>query len=625
MIVIERLTILSLSQLFRARNSCSCGRILLLNRGRLILRLAQAFGIEMLPMRNKGKASVIASFLSLQVASAMLKTIAIGSRAQRALQIFFKDEDILLAFRKVFVQWVEEKIGDYHAAVYEASERGCGIVTFIPSDHQSYHLLHCWKNIQQDVSPDRLEIRRSKLNFGYAALISYFYSCMAGGVLLAKALTILVHQGIMLRSPKRHQYLVASHNYWTVSAGRPWDLRSADFLVDGNRIRREDILVIVSRSEEKGHQSRHYTDAGIACANLYGPPIPIRSLKTISLRLLKVALMLWGPDVAAEDVLCRRVVGSILYGLNLEIFLSHYAVGVLLNCEPQSHRHIIETVVLNRFGGRTAWIPHTIAMRTGHAAAHVYYNLFPAQGSFLVDLYSKTWSPKTVIKSIGIPSNDGSLLSSEDLATAKVRKLVDTLKANYRIVGAFTGTYTRDEFVIERYRRFLRVLVTLTEHDHTLRVVLKPKARTERCSFLYEQPFHSILKNALCEQTIVILDPADGYSCTAQYLINASQVVVSTGQYAAFGSIWVEALLLNKPSYVFAPQIFRLSPIAERFFDRWFFDEEDTLVAAVLKAADSGATHEQDPDVREWFDPFNDGRAIERFRDEVLKLAPIRD
>lgn len=620
MIVVERLTILSLSQLFLARTSCSCRRILLLNRARSSFRLAQAFGIEMVPIRNKGKASVIASFLSLQVASAMLSKIAIGSRAQRALQIFFNDEDILLAFRKVFVQWIEDKIENYHAALYEASKHGCGSVTFLPADHQSYHLLHCWKNIQQDVSPDRLEIRRSKLNFGYAALISYIYSCMAGAILLGKAVIILFQQGIMLRIPKRGQYLVASHNYWTVSPGRPWDFRSADFLVDGNRIRREDILVIISRTEAKDHQSRHYTDAGIACANLYGPPIPIRSLKTISLRLLKVALMLWGPDVAAEDVLCRRVVGSILYGLNLEIFLHHYAIGVLLNCEPQSHRHIIETVVLNRFGGRTAWIPHTIAMRTGHATAHIYYNLFPAQGPFLVDLHSKTWSPKTVIKLIGMPTNDGILLSSEELATAKVRNLVETLKGSYRIVGAFTGTYTRDEFVIERYCRFLRVLATLIERDPNLRVVLKPKSRTER-TFLFEEPFHSILEKPLREQTIAILNPTNGYSCTAQYLINASQVVVSTGQYATFGSVWVEALLLNKPSYVFAPEIFRFSPCAGQFFDRWFFDEEDTLVEVLLKAAQSGPNYQ--PDVRDWFDPFNDGRAIDRFREEILKLAPL--
>lgn len=625
MIVVERLTLSSVYRLLRLTHLCSCRTIALLSGTRLTRLLAQAFGIKPVQSKHKGKGSVVASFVSVRVAEQLLSKNEIDSRVVPSLLAFFRDANIKLAYSKIVAEWAEDKVAHYQAVVYEATESGCTHVAFIPGDRGSYQLLCSWRELQDDFSTTNIDVHENKAGFGVAWLASYMYSCAAALALLFKVLAILCRQGFVIRSPKRPSYLVAMHNYWTVGDG-PWDIKSADFLVDGEVIRKTDVLIIMSREEEAAKQRSKYTEAGIAWSNLCGPPVPIKALKDILTRLFQSLLPLWIPGRSIHSLLCRRLVGLIIYGLNLEVFLHHYHIRVFLNCEPQSPRHIVETVILNKFGGRTAWIPYSIALRTGFSSSHLYYNLFPVQGSFVTHCHGKTWSPRMVIRPIGMPSNDGANLRSEELATNSVRRRVQHIKSNCKIVGAFTGSYTRDQFVIERYCSFLRVLAKLTEEDSTLRVILKPKARSLRpagARFLFEPLFHTIINGAVEKERIILLNPGEGLNCTAQYLIEASDIVVSTGQYAAFGTVWVEALLLDKPSYVFAPSVFRRSSFFDQLFDRWFFDREEALVEVVLQALASqnvGPKASGD-NIQDSFDPFRDGRAIERFRNEILALA----
>jgi hypothetical protein len=394
--------------------------------------------------------------------------------------------------------------------------------------------------------------------------------------------------------------------------------------VDEQHIRREDLLILISRRGNYEELRKQYTGAGIGSADLFGPPVPLKYLISLVPRLLRTVFEFWLPAWSTHPLLSRRTAGAILYGLQLETFLHHYEIGVLLSAEEHSHQHVVETVTLNKFGGRTAWIPHTAFTNTGYPTAYFHYDLLPVQGWFPILTYGNTWSKRMVVKPVGIPTNDGANLSDEDLASQQVRRLIKELKASYKIVGVFTGSYTPDQFVMERNRRFLEVLAQLAEQRGGLRMVVKPKATPEwpeNSYFLADEPFRSIIERGIKDQSIIILDPLKDLTCSAQYLIGVSDVVVSTGQYAAFGSVWLEALLLGKPSYVFAPSEFRSAPFADELFDRWLFDDEKKLVSMVIENLQNSEAHGVDERVKYLFDPFNDGRALERLRDEIVRIA----
>ena len=229
------------------------------------------------------------------------------------------------------------------------------------------------------------------------------------------------------------------------------------------------------------------------------------------------------------------------------------------------------------------------------------------------------------VRPVGVLWNDEAGRAGAGVVSEQARRALEEAKAGGKVVGAFPGTYFPDEFLAEENQRFLRVLARLVERDDRLRVVIRPKASPDspwHAEFLFVEPFRSILEPGVKGRKIFILNPREGPMGTAQDLIRASDVVVSTGQFEAFGSVWAEALLLGKPSYVLAAPEFRGAPPAPEFFDEWLFDDEEALVAAVLGALQGVPGSRVDERITHLFDPYNDGRAMERFRAEVAALIP---
>ena len=228
------------------------------------------------------------------------------------------------------------------------------------------------------------------------------------------------------------------------------------------------------------------------------------------------------------------------------------------------------------------------------------------------------------VRPVGVLWNDEAGRIDVGVVSEPARRALEDAKAAGKIIGAFPGSYHPDEFLMQENQRFLRVLARLVEHDDRLRVVIRPKASTDtprHAEFLFAEPFRSVLERGVKDRKIFILNPRDGQMGTAQYLIGASDVVVSTGQFEAFGSVWVEALLLGKPSYVLAAPEFRGAPPAPEFFDEWLFDDEEALVNAVLGALRDPPRVAVDERIKRLFDPYNDGRAMERFREEIVALT----
>ena len=626
MTVVETLGPLGFLALRWRRGGCPCGTLLVLRGswGSRCLRLLDRERIQIISKRNRlRRGHAAASHFTVELTEALLARWHVDRPMEQALVgFFYGDEDVLMAARKNLALWVQDQLARYATAVWMATTRGCRGVTFMPSDPYAVRLLRCWQEARQARGPDALDVVEHPVLLWIGVLRNTLWSWLVGTGLLAKGLTKVARQGIVWRRPARRMFRVALHNHHGKSK-RPHDVGFADFLVDGQRVRREEVLLLVSGRRHDVERLRDHA-VGIARAKLFGPPVPLSYLLRLWPRLLSAARWFWVPGGVPHDLLRRRTAGAILYGLSLEVLLHHYAIGVLLNAEEYFSLHAIETVVLHRWGGRTAWIPQTVTY-VGHQTAYLHYDLLPIQGWCPVGPYGKTWSRRMAVRPVGVLWNDEAGRAGAGVVSEQARRALEEAKAGGKVVGAFPGTYFPDEFLAEENQRFLRVLARLVERDDRLRVVIRPKASPDspwHAEFLFVEPFRSILEPGVKGRKIFILNPREGPMGTAQDLIRASDVVVSTGQFEAFGSVWAEALLLGKPSYVLAAPEFRGAPPAPEFFDEWLFDDEEALVAAVLGALQGVPGSQVDERITHLFDPYNDGRAMERFRAEVAALIP---
>jgi len=626
MIVFETFGPLELLTLWRRPQRCRCGAVVVLRRswGSRLARCVARGRVQVLSRSQMGRGQAIASFSSVGLTEAVFARGGIDPPIETALlRYFYQDEAIRLVVRKISSQWIEQQLAACHVALRRAKERKCLAVTFVPADRLFLQLLRCWQETQSTETADGIEVIVSQLDLWLGALRHTLASWLIGLGLVATVFRRLVCQGFNWRLPSRRTFRVAMHGHVGVS-GHPHDMRSTDFLIDGHDLRREDLLVLLSGKGDDARHRRQYTEAGIAWVHLFGPPIPLPYLVRGLPRLLKAVWAFWMPTGAAHAALRRRAAGALLYGMALEALLHHYAIGALLNAEEHAYHHIVETVVLNRWGGRTMLIPYSMFTVAGSHPAYLHYDCLPLPGWFPVSHYGKTWSWQMIVKPIGILTNDGAGCPETTGARTPLRRILEEVRGRGQLVGAFTGSYTPDEFVMERNRRFLKILAALADREPRLWIVIKPKATREspgHADFLLTEPFQAILDRGVNAGKIVVLNPYEGWTYSAQELIRSSDVVVSTGQFAAFGSVWVEALLLGKPSYVFSPAEFRAAPFAAELFDRWLFDEEETLLAAIRRALRDPTPCHVNGKLKEWFDPYNDGRAIERLRNAIITMT----
>lgn len=611
-----------------SRNGCPCGRIVVLRSSwaaQWLCRLTRG-RLYPLPVMELGRARVATSTLTARLMDAMVQQGPVDPQMEQALlRFFFRDAHILFVCRKNLFQWIQDEATRYEAAWRMALRHQCRRVTFIPTDPSAAKLLRCWDQTREPQASVALEIVDHQLLRGAGMAWNAVWSWLVGIGLLTSILCQMGRQGLVRRLPSRRPFRVALHNHHG-SSKRPQDVRFAECLADGQRIRPDDVLLVLSGTTHELRRALQPLNHGIARARLFGPRVPISYLMRLLPRLLRAAAAFWVIRSAPHAGLRHRAAGAIRYGVFLEVLLHHYAFEVLLSAEESFSHHIVETVVLNHWGARTAWIPHSIASRD-YTMSYLHYDLLPVQGEFPMMLHGRTWSPRMVVKPVGILWNDETIHAKIASASEAVRAIIDEARRGGRkLLAVLTGSFGQaDDFLVERNRRFLTVLAALAEREPNLLMLINPKAGAENaraCQFLFQQPFWTILEPWVRQGRMRILDPREGFACSAQDLIQGSDAVVSTSQYAAFNSVWVEALLLGKPSYSFTPSEFRHIVPVPGLFDEWLFDDEDALLnrlQASLHAA-PGACRTTDR-LQSLFDPYNDGRAFERFREAILTIG----
>jgi hypothetical protein len=615
MLILERLSLFTLPWLRRA-SGCHCRQVLILHDNWLTRFFIPRKWYLKIEGRHRGKGAVLASFKSAVLTETLVEGNGIDKFAERGLIGFFRDRMIANAFRKFLAEWIEGSVALYEAGLSQAISCKCDRVLFIASCSESFRIIQRWKEIQeQQLKPDRIEVVLVKVASVMSTVGSWLYSLAVVVAFIGTVIGHVLRQGIMLRAPVREHFRILMHDYWDVSQSRPWDIRAADFLVDKETIHHKDVFVLLSRQPLEKNRLKQYSGSGLACRAINEVPFCLPSLMSICLRLVRAITWLMVPSQAV-GIMRRRSVGAMLYGVMLENVMWHYSFGALLSCEEHSHVHIVETAVLNRFGTKTVWIPHSVALKPGYSSSYLSYDLCPCPGSSVADLDNGTWNRRMRVKIIGLPANDALLSDRRSmLAREEVRHQVESVRGEHKVVAAFTGSYTPDDFVDDRYLAFLRILKKLAEAETTVKIILKPKANEEwpeHGDFLLRPPFESVIGRLVRDGRMVILNPRYGLACSAQYLINQSVLSLSTAQYALFGSVWAEALLLGKPSLAFAPPEFRQAPSAGILCDRWVFDDEERMVEEALRALRSQREEERDP--------YRDGHALNRLRAEIITM-----
>lgn len=431
---------------------------------------------------------------------------------------------------------------------------------------------------------------------------------------LARLGVVPLRRGWVWSGPRSRPFFkVASDNKW--APGQYLGARNDLFLVDGERVRAEDVLIVFNPSQPHTSEAG-YRAAGATVINPHHLAVPLGFWLTDFVpRVLRflastISFGLHGPYGAA---VLHHAIDLVVSSVDFEILLRHVRLGTLTSVVEYHPSHIIRTLVLNRYGGRTMRIPHSQLDSPGAVSAYLHYDMVCSSGTYLPTAWGKTWSPHTRWESVGLMFNQVVATPSASGDSERARELIAGLLAKgKRLVSILTGSNGGWSLAEEMDWRVIAAVLDSCARRDDLVIVIKPKGDQE--GYLELPRFRALLDPHRLAGRVHYLHGRWGTECTAHYVMKHSTLCV-----AAHGSVVVEAMVLGVPVLV-PPFPEHKTPWVQRFLGSTFFDEFSDFQMA-LQAALEGAPAPVDPKlVREWFDPFCDGRAVERMRAVVLAL-----
>lgn len=542
----------------------------------------------------------------------------------RAMEVFFADNSAILVLKKDLSAWIEERLRVFLGLLALAQEEDAQVV-FVPADIADAAV---FARLQREdlLGPLSPPVVVSVNAFGrlQSRLKLFAFRLLALLFPLVKSVELLVKRGARLRCLEKRSYKVAFHNAWGVKIAGP-GFRNALFCVDGEKIRREDLLALLTRKGPGQPQRAEYEAAGIDAVDPKALKVPLPYLVgDLSPRLWRSCLRVgFSRKTALHWKMIKLALRIVHRAVGWELIGQHYSIGVLLNTEEHSFPHIIETMVMNRYGAKTMWLPHSQLLREGSPSLYFHYDLFASGGWYLPTAYGQSWSPRMQIVTVGIPSNDQARLRDEELAAPQVIDRVKALKERYQLVVAFPGSFRGHRF-IHRYVALLEVLGKILDGWRDTCVLLKPKGPSQ-IQVLYTSPLRGLIEERTAGGRFVVLDPTWGNNrWLAQYLMRVSDLCISTSAWnAPTGGAWAEALMLGKPSFAYNPQAMFDISLLEEWKGISIFEEENRLLAAVGEVLEGRwtMTEAMRERLRHLFDPYCDGAATMRIVDEIVKLC----
>jgi hypothetical protein len=436
---------------------------------------------------------------------------------------------------------------------------------------------------------------------------------IAGSILRFVAIPLI--KGCSWSGPRSRPYFkVASDNKWVPNQylGARDDL----FLVDGKRFKKEDVLIVFNPRQPEAPESR-YRAEGVATIDPACLPVPLKFWLTDFmprvLRFIGSAVPLSFSE-PLSTVFLRLALQVIRSSVDFEILLQHVRIGTLTSIVEYATSHIVRTLVLNRYGGRTLRLPHSQLDCPGVVSAYLHYDLFCSSGGYLPAAWGESWSPRTRREAVGLMFNEGNGAAPQSEAAEGAEQLIKTLeREGRRLLTVFTGSNTGWDLAEEMDWQTLAFVLKLCRQRDDLVVVIKPKFSHE--SFLEAPRFRALLDPYRGTGRVHFLHRRWGMECTSTYALKHSVACV-----AAHGSVVAEALAEGVPVFV-PPFPEHKTPWVEQLLGTVFFESFQDFEAALEASVDGALPRSADLQLmRKWFDPYCDGRAIERMKELVLAL-----
>lgn len=561
------------------------------------------------------RAVLQAEAMCVPITEALWREIPAAGQLARLVNLFFSDPHGEYALKKSLASDVESRLESIFTADILAQVQGepVHLVPTSPLDQpivEAVRRLGTPPGLAIRVWSDEPYRRAVERRWGRAGIWTLLRTLLwLGGMPLRRRL--------QWRTPASRPYFkVACDNKWTT--GQHLGGRDDLFLVDDERIRRNDVLIICNGVQPD--RVSHYRAAGVTAVSCEGLQVPVRFLlREFFPRILRF-LVAAGPIGVRSSVnadLMRKAADLITGEFDFEVLLQYVRIGVLASIVEHSASHIVRTLILNCHGGRTIRLPHSQMDYPGAALAYLHYNVFCSSGEYLPTVWSSSWSPKTQAQSVGQMFNYPEDAPRNFAASDGADRLLAALRqSRRRLVTVFTGNPQSSIYSTMAYMDRDPVALVLECCAKMDDVVILIKLKPGHPEFVDQPEVLELLDPHLASGRVHLLHQRWGTDCSAQFAIRHSTACVAAG-----GSVVVEALCLGVP--ILVPLVIprHITPFVRRFMGTVFFDDPKEFQRA-LRATLLGEPWPR-PDtsfVREWFDPFCDGRAVDRIRDLVLSL-----
>jgi len=392
--------------------------------------------------------------------------------------------------------------------------------------------------------------------------------------------------------------------------------RTDDYLWDDHRFRPERILY-VRHLWLRGRENReplkkavaYLRERGAAYADVRALPLNPRALGKLVSDVARfcrcIVRDLWSRKIdfpTAEAA--RRVLFEIFQE---EVFFLHWAPKVYFSRDDYHPAHIVRTVLANQRGLKTIGIHHSTYLPQGlfPGMAFVYFNTYCVYGTgFARRFWFPTWMLSDHVRPVGNDQNDHTcVLVKGGEGEAVLRK-----RYPYRVILAWfpPGISAEMGMSEERIRDVAAAIKEVCETHRDVGVVVKPRA----IAFPF---YEKIVSQGVLGASAHILDP----DLSTPYLMAGADVILAS----TISAIFVQAICAGKDRVIsFDYWNWRDHPW--RRYSPSFVVSDGRELRRRLGELITGMAIDRDglAALRQDFDPFRDGRAVERFKAEVLEL-----
>lgn len=281
-------------------------------------------------------------------------------------------------------------------------------------------------------------------------------------------------------------------------------------------------------------------------------------------------------------------------------------------------QHLLKGIVFRKFGGAVARLPHSQMDTPGCALSYLSYDLFLTSGAYQGAADPATWMPGMRQVCTGQMLMDHRF-SHHQAAENAVTCEIERIAGQGRRIAAFFGP-SSGFGLLEVAAQLLHVLWSELCRTDGWTLVIKPKGTNAFFDILASKPqFREILDDP---RVVCVRYGEPGKEvCPSGWLLSKATMGVSLP-----GSVQVEGLTLGRPVFSYYP-VNRDTPLWNRLRDAGLLGADLETMRRIFRTyfydpSDAAVSYDW---FRENFEPYGDGRALDRIAAALLDIQPAED